>query len=78
MEPEKHVPTITIKLLDAERFTVEVALDCPSIELVRAMLNEATEAIRKMIADKEAVEFGATMSAAQSAHQAMQKKPFLG
>lgn len=72
-DEEKKVPSITIKLIDFEKFTVEVDWYAPSTSLVRAMLSEAVKSVDRHIADQEAMEFGARMARAQAAAAAMRK-----
>lgn len=72
-DEEKKVPSITIKLIDFEKFTVEVHWFAPSPTLVRAMFSEAVKSVDRHIADQEAMEFGARMARAQAAAAAMRK-----
>ena len=71
-EPKK-VPTITISLVDIEKFQVTVDYFAPSVMLVRAMLNEAVKSIDRHIADQEAMEFGVRMEKMQQVAAAMRK-----
>lgn len=64
--------------MEPETFKVEISWDnCQSVNLVRAMLSEGIEGVKKHIADCEAAEFGAKMNAAAAAHRAMQKGPLI-
>jgi hypothetical protein len=73
MSNEQKTPTITLKLLNPEKFLVEMELTDASLAVARAMLNDARETIRSMIADQEAVDFGNKMAQTAAAQRAMRK-----
>jgi hypothetical protein len=79
MTDEKAVPTIVLKLTDAERFNVEMDLEVDKLHLMRAMLTEALATVTGMIQDEEAQVFAMKMSQAAAqqrvAGHAIPKRP---
>jgi len=74
-DDEKKVPTIILKVTDAEKFNIEIEFETPSLQCARAMLTEALHTIQSMIEDANAVEFQSKMNRAAQSYRAMQKKP---
>lgn len=74
-EQPKEVPTITLKLLDKDKFNVECDVELDKLCLMRVMLLEALRVVDGLIGDEEALKFAGKMNRLQQAYAAMRKGP---
>lgn len=72
-DEEKQVPTIILKLNDAEIFNIEVDIQTPSLYVARAMLGEALHTVQSLIEDANAAAFGERMQRIKRVQESMQK-----
>jgi hypothetical protein len=77
MSEEARVPTITIRVINRENFTVEINLeDIPGgPDYALNMLATTTRAVEQQRQDQEALAFGKKMEQAANVHNALLKLP---
>jgi hypothetical protein len=72
-DPEKPVPTITLKLTDPEVFNIELDIELGRLPLMRCMLLEALRTVEGLLQDQDALAFQQKMGNAARAAGAMRK-----
>jgi hypothetical protein len=77
MSDENKVPTVTIKVVDVEKWGIELSVECPSPDYALNMLDTARRYIVKTMQDAEAAQFGTKMEQAAQAHRAMVRGPLI-
>jgi hypothetical protein len=75
MPVEVKVPTIILKLTDAEKFNVECDIELERLALMRVMLLEAIRVVDGLLADQDAIAFQGKMSKLERVAAAMRKGP---
>jgi hypothetical protein len=69
----KPVPTIILKLTDAETFNVECDIELGRLPLMRVMLLEALRTVDSLLQDQDAINFSEKMKMSARAQAAMRK-----
>jgi hypothetical protein len=73
MADEAKVPTITLKLTDAEKFNIELDIELERLALMRVMLLEGLRVVEGLLQDQDAIAFQGKMNRLQQVTAAMRK-----